>query len=213
VKVNKVLAALLGLSALPLLANTFTFSSNIDATPYGLSASTPLTIQWSYDPSQTPYPGSNADYLMDFTISVGGYVVLGHGDLMVVTPPGYDQFELGAAGFVSIGPSYQESLTGFINGFDVNNASLNILNNVAPINMFSSTALPASAGFINSANFIQVEIENYNGTRHIVQQYGPGSFTFTESDVPEPASIALLAFPLALIALLVIRRQSVGEHR
>jgi hypothetical protein len=198
------LSLLLGLSRLPAVASplTFTFSGNVDGTTYGLSVSTPLVIQWTYDPSQAPYPGSNALYLMNFSLNVGGFAVLGKGTLDVVIQPTYDQFELGAAGYVQVGPSYQEGFTGLINGKDVWNASLNVLNNVPPLNMLSSTSLPISPAFISKANLIQLQIESFNQTGNILVQFSPGNYALTVSDaVPEPATGTLAMIALAALTI------------
>ena len=177
---------------------SFTFSGDVDATPFGLSASTPFSIQYSYDPAQAPIAGSNSDYATDFVLTVGGYVSHGHGAVTIVVQPTYDQFFLGAAGTVSIG-NYQESMTGAINGIPVASVALDILDTIAPIDMFSTTQLPSSPQFLSSADFLQLQIENFNGSADILQRFAPSNLGLSAQAVPEPGSGWLVAGMLTIL--------------
>jgi len=192
--------ALLFLLSAPAFCNSisFTFSGNVDATPFGLSASTPFSIQYSYDPNQAPFQGSNAVYPVDFVLTVGGFVSQGHGSVSVVVQPLYDQFELNASGTTSIG-NYQESMTGEINGIPVFSLDLDILDTTPPLNMFSTTQLPSSPQFLSSADFLQLQIENFNGSANILQQFAPSDLGLSAQAVPEPGSGWLVAGVLAIL--------------
>ena len=185
----------------------FTFSGNVDATQFGLGSSVPVSFQFTYDSSQAPYGSSNATYLMPITLTVGGFVVQEQGTVDVFVTPSFDSVQLGAANYVSVG-SYGETLTGLINGFGVRLGTLDITNNVPPINMLSSTSLPTSSAFINRANLIGLDIEDLNSTRKIIQSYGPGSFTLTVAPVavPEPATLLLCLIAIPAFALCRLRR-------
>ena len=185
----------------------FTFSSTVDASGLGLSPSSPLQIKYSYDPNLAPFAGSNAVYPMDFIVSVGGFTLQGHGVLGVVIQPTYQQVELNAANFVTYASGYDGAITGNINGATYSDLDLNIIDDSAPLDMLSSTALPASSLFITRANFIQFEASNgnANSAAHILKQFGPTEFTFTADATPEPGTAA--SFLLGAIGLIVLRRR------
>src|SRR5262245_6515766 len=105
----------------------FSFSANVNATPFGLSSSTPAVFSYVYDPAQAPFPGSNASYPIDFSLTVGGYLTHEHGALDIVIQPSYKQYELSAAGYVTYFPGYNGMLTGSVNGIPLWIVQLNIL--------------------------------------------------------------------------------------
>ena len=200
-----VLISIFGLCIVPRSVSAspyiLTFSGYVDATSFGLSSSEPLVFQASYDSSATPYPGSNSMYLLPFSLSVGGYKISEVGAASLSIQPTFDNFDMGAAGYVP-----GESLSGTINGSNVWIGSLDIVDDVAPINMLDSTSLPTSPDFIKDANLIVVAIENYNGTEEITKTFGPGDYTLSISPVPEPTTLTLTFAALAVLGLIRFRR-------
>jgi len=178
---------------------SFTFSGDVDATQCGLSSSTPFSIQYAYDPAQAPVAGSNpADYAIDFTLTVGGYAAQGHGALTLVIQPTFDQFVLGACGCATLGGD-PEHLTGAINGIPLDGMTLDILDTISPIDMFSTTHLPGSAQFLSSADFFQLQIEDVSGTREIFKQFGPSELGLSAQAVPEPGTGLLVVGALGIL--------------
>ena len=104
-------------------------------------------------------------------------------------------------------PFQAEPEHGNINGATYSDLDLNIIDDSAPLDMLSSTALPASSLFITRANFIQFEASNgnANSAAHILKQFGPTEFTFTADATPEPGTAA--SFLLGAIGLIVLRRR------
>jgi hypothetical protein len=187
-----------------------TFSADVDAAGFGLASSEPLVFQVSYDSSATPYPGSNSTYLLPFSLRVGGYKVSGVGAISLSLQPAFDSVDMGAAGYVP-----GDSFRGSINGSNVWIASLDIVDNVAPIDMLDSTSLPTSPEFIKDANIIGVDIENYNGTEKITETFGPDDYKLSISSIPEPTTLTLTFASLAvliLIRLLRYRRARLGPQ-
>src|SRR5438105_218583 len=106
-RINSLLATFLAFVGLASGSTLFfTFSGTVDATGVGLSSVSPLTIAYSYDTALALFPGSNAVYPMDFTVTVGAFTLLGHGVLSVVIQPTYHQVELNAATFVTYSAGY-----------------------------------------------------------------------------------------------------------
>jgi hypothetical protein len=184
----------------------FTFSGSVDASAFGLTAAEPLVFQVAYDSSQLPYPGSNSDFLLPISMSVGGYVISEKGEVALTIQPTVDSFQMGAAGYVSLG-SYHEELNGLINGYDVWIGSLTIVDNAGPIDMLNSTNLPTSADFITRANIIGIDIENFSGTRKITKRFDANEYTLTvTSAAPEPTTRDLALGGIAVFAILGSRR-------
>jgi MYXO-CTERM domain-containing protein len=187
---------------------TFTFSANVDATQFGLSASAPLIIQYTYDTAQvgniiTP---NNVIYPTNFSFMIGSdNIQASYGGINTRTPPSYAyaQFDLSDATYAIIDGVHSGQFTGNLNGYAIDTATFNLINQVPPITMLSSNSLPGSAAFISAADFIGVDIENLSGVK-IIKQFAPGTFTFTAtSPVPEP-SAGLLALA-GLVALGMLR--------
>jgi hypothetical protein len=203
------LIAPFALAAVPSFGGTilFDFSANVDASQFGLSTSTPLTIQYSYDPSQGPLFGSSngETYALNFTLQVGSNILNGQGEAVLLMSGPSDQFFVFAAN-----SSPPTLVTGSINGTTVTSIDLNILNNTPPVDMLSSLNLPASTGFAGQANFVGVDINDFSNTHTIVQQFGPSGFTFTAENVPEPTT-GLLVFAGCAMLWVVSRRGSVAR--
>jgi hypothetical protein len=183
--------------ASPLLLN---FSGNVDATAFGLTAMEPLVFQVAYDSSQAAYPGSNSDFLLPISMSVGGYLISEKGEVSLTIQPTVDEFQMGAAGYVHVG-SYAEELDGLINGYDVWLGTLTIVDNAGPIDMLTSTNLPTSADFVTHANLVGLDIENFQGTRKITKTFDAGEFTLTVTSTPEPSLRFLLLATLAALGI------------
>jgi hypothetical protein len=178
---------------------SFTFSGDVDATQFGLSASTPFSIQYAYDPTQAPVAGSNpADYSIDFLLTVGGYAAQAHGALTLLIQPTFDQFVLGACDCATLAGD-QEHLTGSINGIPLEGMDLDILDTIPPIDMLSTTQLPTSAQFFSSADFFLLEIGDVSGNAEISQQFKPSELGLSAQAVPEPGSGWLVAGVLAIL--------------
>ena len=89
-----------------------------------------------------------------------------------------------------------------MNGFSFSSFSLTIVDQVPPITMLTSTNLPSTADFINQASFIGVSIDRETfGTVIHREDFGPGSYSFTASTVPEPATASLAGVALGLVAI------------
>jgi hypothetical protein len=196
---------------------TFTFSTDVDATVFGLSASTPLTIQYIYDPSELgpTYTPDNVLYPIDFSITLGSFVVqVTYGGINTRIPPAYSysQFVLSAATYADEDGVNDGHFTGDINGYQINDAELNILNQNSPITMLNSNSLPTSTAFISGADLIIVDINSeYNqaGDVQLYQQLTPGTFTFTEASAAPEASASLLAVVgISLVGILRFRKSS-----
>jgi hypothetical protein len=186
----------------------FTFSANVDATQFGLSASAPLIIQYTYDTAQvgnTSTP-NNVLYPIDFSFMVGNDAVQAwYGGINTRVPPAYAfaQFELSAATYAIEDGVHSGQFTGSINGYAIYTATLNILNQVPPITMLSSNSLPGSTAFISGADFIGVDIESPSNQK-IIKQFAPGTFTFTSTAAlaaPEPSGGLLALAGLAMLGI------------
>lgn len=193
----------------------FVFSGSVNATQFGLTASEPLTVTWSYNPSQPPiataggppplrafYDNINAVFQVGpYTVTTTSLIAIDHDN-----PVDGDLLELSAA--TSLGGT---TLLGSINGIPVGEVDLKIGDFDPSPTMFSSLALPSNANYVNSANFIQAEIDNVPNTDHILQQFNSGSFALTETPVvlptPEPGTLALSSIAILFGALLQLKRQ------
>ncbi len=207
---NLVLFFLGGLSLCPISAKassvTLTFSANVDATAFGLTSSEPLVFQVNYDPATPANPGSNSTFTLPIDLSVGGYTISETGVISITMQPTFDAFSLGAAGYV-VG----DSLSGSINGTAVWIGSLDIVDNIPPIDMLNSTSLPVSPDFITNANIISVDIENFSGTDKIIQTFGPGEYALSISSVPEPSSLWMSGVGMIMLMLAHNRRKSARD--
>jgi hypothetical protein len=192
------------------LTEYFEFQANVDATAFGLSASEPILVLFSYQPFVAPVvvsygtPAFRTVYgPIDGAFEIGGQVV----DLQAQVDVddnnnGYDEFEFFAANYV-VGTS----VVGSVNGTGINSFSLAFLD--ASQAMFGSTALPASADFGQAAQHVFVEFEDYLNQKQVRTDFylpaDAGSFAFT-NPAPEPASAPLALAALGALGLLASRR-------
>jgi len=194
------------------LAASFTFSGTVNGTQFGLTSSEPLTVTWSYDPTQAPSttlggpPAFRALYdNISATFQVGTDVVTATAlidiDNNSPSDPG-DEFDLTAATFLT-----GTTVTGSINGISVGGVDLAIEDLSAGATMFSSLALPTDASFASSANFIQVEIDSTGNSDEILNQLSSGSYTFTSSSAPEPGTLATCFTALLALGATRIKRR------
>lgn len=193
----------------------FTFSASVDATPFGMPASVPLILHYSYDPLRAGTSTNPNDvlYPIGFDFTLGGQTVTATGGAVNTrVPPGfsYSQFYLFAATWTTLDGTTYGQFAGTINGIQIGAFSLNLLNNVAPITMLSSNGLPDSTAFASLANLLMVDIVSLDGSRQIVAQFGAGSFDFTARDtaIPEPSALVLILTGLG--ALFARRRPRHG---
>jgi len=188
----------------------FEFQANVDATGFGLSASEPITVLFSYQPLLTPIVVSFGMPIVrtiygpvDGSLEIHGEVV----DLQAQVDiddnnNGNDEFDFYAANYVT-----GTSVLGSVNGTDLNSFSLTFLDSSQ--SMFDSTALPESVDFAQAAQHVFVEFEDYLNQKQVRTDFylpaDAGSFAFT-NPAPEPASEPLALAALGALGLLASRR-------
>jgi hypothetical protein len=100
----------------------------------------------------------------------------------------------------TLGPT-QRSWTALLTGYDVWIGGLTIIDNAGPIDMLTSTNLPTSADFVTRANLVNVNIENFQGTRKITKTFDADEYTLTVTSTPEPSLRFLLLAVLAAVGI------------
>ena len=84
------------------LALPFQFLGQRGCYSFRIDGDKTLVFQVAYDSSQAAYPGSNSDFLLPISMSIGGYVISEKGDVSLTIQPTVDSFQMGAAGYVRV---------------------------------------------------------------------------------------------------------------
>lgn len=194
----------------------FVFSTTLDATDYGLSATEPVEVRFYYDPSDMPFiadlgmPAVRTLYgPIETRLRVGGDTVVIDAQLAIDDEnSGHDSFSLDAAGYL-VGTS----LSGDINGVDVYTFGLYFLEQSLPLTMFSSRAAPSTTAFASAATLIRVGFSEYYGPANATRDFAPANFGNFVFSVPEPSSAASAFASLAALAAAASRRRSASPMR
>jgi hypothetical protein len=207
-------ALLLGLPARA-APTQFHFLADVDATDFGLAASQPIIVLFTYDPLATPIVGSSG---MPPTRTVYGpvdgalYVALDvveiHGQVSIDDGGGYDGFAFYAANDV-----VDTSVAGSLQGMALHRFSLDLLDQTDLL-MFDSTDLPPSAAFQDQASQVSVEFGDSLDQATVRSDWLlPGDAGEFDFDSPEPGSAAAGQVALAALGLLASRSRRRAQPR
>jgi hypothetical protein len=186
----------------------FVFSTTVDATDFGLSASEPITIRYRYDPITVPLlyelgtPVVRTAYApVEGRLLVGDDVVLIQGELALDDEnSGHDAYDFVAASFLA-----DTSVSGSVNGTPIRSFELYFLDQSAPTSMLGSFVPPATTNFADQATLVRVDFRD-SGSSIATRDFAPaqhGAFSFS---VPEPPT-AWQALAIAPLAALAARRR------
>lgn len=191
----------------------FEFSTLVDATAFGLSASEPLLIRYRYDPFTVPLVAALGTPVVVRhlygpvvgTFQVGGHVVRIEGQLSVDDEnSGHDSYNFYAANNVA-----NTSVSGSVNGTSIHGFSLYLLDQAPPLTMLSSLDPPATTGFAAQATLVRATFRDFLNQKVVQRDFAPAELGLYSFTVPEPGVAASgVATAGALGALLRRRRGS-----
>ena len=190
----------------------FTFSTTVDATTFGLSASQPVAIEYRYDPLTVPKTlEQGMPVVRTYYGPVHGRLIVGNDVVFIEGELVLDDENSGDDAYDFLGANYvaDTSVSGSVNGTSIELVELYLLDQSAPTSMLGSFVPPSTTTFADQATLVRIAFRDHFNTKVGTRDFASnehGSFSFT---APEPTT-AWQTFAVAPLAALAVARRRRG---